>query len=68
MDRFIENVASAQTVFSINLKSSMDRFIDIEKSYTKFKTLDLKSSMDRFIAESNETDNYGATVFKIQYG
>ena len=28
----------------------------------------LKSNMDRFIAESNETDNYGATVFKIQYG
>ena len=30
MDRFIENVAFAQTVFLIILKSNMDRFIDFK--------------------------------------
>ena len=46
----------------------MDRFIVADSGITYDIITDLKSNMDRFIAQTNVPDNYGATVFKIQYG
>ena len=46
----------------------MDRFIENIAEYQSMFAEYLKSNMDRFIAQTNVPENYGASVFKIQYG